>query len=247
MAKSRGLWSLIRGLSGSKKATLRELALSAQARETLIEDPEWDVLYPESFTFTAPHLALIKLARLHWSRTENGAPELDPQNPYRDASTMEHLTLLLGEDRSEATQIAFLQSMVAAIAQFCATAQIAPGKYTLSSPPDGVAPQVTLTPDLITLVRNLAWDWPDEDDMRDAQSAGEIAGPVVDPKRPYGDMSFYQLDIHRLLEWPIEHRNEDGFIQLSDSQIEAATLLHTQILGAAQAVLEHGEVDSPNV
>lgn len=214
-------------------------------------DPAWELLFPEDFTVTQPHLDLIRSLRLDWAGYEAGAPQADLANPWVLPSRQQFATVLGTQD--EAGQIDVALQMVAAITVFFRHAEIAPGRYTTSNVPlaalwsaagiPGSAPAAfDLTEELIALARALAWQWPHEDEVDTALSAGAIPGPAVDAKRPYGDMSFYALDVHRVLDWPVESRTADGYIALSEAQVDAASRLHRLMLPVAQIFVEHARL-----
>lgn len=236
-------------------------ALDDEAINALME-PEWEDLYPENFQLTQKQVDLIRKARIGWGTAEMGAPMLDIYRPYFGGPTARHLELLLGDEAFDMEKAEFLISMVSAFSSFCRDAAIEPGIYTLQNiDAEDVAAAAgrdpkrmdwfglnedgtfTLTADLIALVRNLQWDWADEDDMADVLHEGELPSPMVDPKRPYGDMSYFQLDIHRILGWKTELKTQEGYVQLTDAQEVAASDLHFRTMLAAQVVLEHGNVE----
>ena len=239
-------------------------ALDDEAINVLL-DPDWDDLWKDDFKLTQGQLMLMRRARLNWNSVEIGAPQLNPDQPYTDGTTPRHLTELLGDEAQDMEKADFLISMVQAYSTFCGEAKIDAGTYQIRNVtiddvaaaawndqeriawfgqnPDG---SFDLTEDLIALVRNLQWQWPDEDDMGDVLYKGEVAGPTVNPKRPYGDMSYFQLDIHRILGWPTELKTEDGYVELTDAQGEAAMDLHFRTMLAAQVMLENGRVEVTN-
>lgn len=236
-------------------------ALDDEAINALLQ-PEWEDLYPEGFQLTQGQLMLIRKARLGWNTAEIGAPQLDLAQPYTGGATPQHLTALMGDEATDMQKAGFLILMVSAFASFCREAQIAPGSYVLDNIDAAhVAAAAghdaeragwfglnsdnsfTLTDELITLVRHLQWEWPDEDDMGDVLYKGELAGPTVDPKRPYGDMSYFQLDIHRILGWPKDAQTAEGYVKLTDAQQEAAIELHFKVMLAAQTMIEHGQLE----
>ena len=236
-------------------------SLDDEAINALME-PEWEDLYPEGFVLTQPQLDLIRKARLGWSTIEMGAPMLDLYRPYFGGPTSRLLEIALGEEALDMEKAAFLISMVSAFDTFFRNGQIEPGTYQLANlDAEDVAAiaghdaerlswyglnadgTVTLTDDLIKLVRNLQWDWADEEDMAEVLYRGELPSPMVDPKRPYGDMSYFQLDIHRILGWPTEDKTPEGFVALTDAQELAASDLHFRTMLAAQAMIEHASIE----
>lgn len=205
--------------------------------------PAWEDMWRKEFSLSAAQIDLIKRAQLVWEPAEAGAPKLSLRTPYAGGTTPEQLTRLLGDDAREEDKQALLISMVQAFSTFCDKAVISSGEYNVSSSDRAVSDQtIQLSDDLIALVRNLQWDWPDEDYMGVLLFDGEVAGPRCDCKRPYGDMSFFALDIHRILGWEAVTRNEQGYVEITDAQAAEAEALHSQILPALRAVLAYGDV-----
>lgn len=236
-----------------------KVALSDEAQDDLIE-PDFDRLYPETFTLTDTHVALIRQMRLSWNGAEAGAPQQDHERPFTGGDTINLLRGAIGSQATEADIVAFLIDRRSALQNFCADAALAPGTYKIRNISyadveralgwleewadtvgvDGDM-QITLSANDIALSKAVQWTWPDEGDMYGAFETGEVAGPTVDPKRPYGDMSYIDLDIHRVLEWPVEAKNDNGYIALTDAQTNEATRLHFRQLCALQALLECGD------
>ncbi len=245
------------GMDGGTAPALDDEAINA------LLAPDWDDLWRDDFQLTQGQLMLIRKARLNWNITEIGAPQLNLEQPYVGGPTPQHLTDILGDAAHDMEKAEFLIAMVQAYSTFCANAKIEAGTYQINNVSvedvaiasgndkertawfgqnaDG---SFDLTDDLIALVRNMQWEWPDEDDMGDVLYRGEIAGPTVDPKRPYGDMSYFQLDIHRILGWPTEQKTEDGYVKLTESQEEAAMDLHFRTMLAAQVIVEHARMEA---
>ncbi|MCK0120838.1 hypothetical protein MWU61_09820 [Loktanella sp. F6476L] len=229
------------------------------AQDTLFS-PSSDLLYPLASQLTDDHIVMIRRMRLDWNGMESGAPQCVPSQSFTGGKAPDLIRTLIGD----ADDIAIAHFMVAlrpALSIFMDKAELQPGTYPLSNmDADGLARTkrgldnadtlFAITPDMtmtvtdadIALAKAAQWEWPDEDDMFSAFEAGDIAGPTVDPKRPYGDMTYIALDMHRVLGWPIEARTENGHIGISDEQEAEATRLHFRQLGTMQAFLEHATV-----
>jgi len=249
--------------SGPAKGSGGNIEGLSEASIAALISPDLDKLYPDGFELTDDHVTVIRRMRLSWNGTEGGAPQQDPDRPFLDAGTLELLGQLANVGAAQTDKVDFLVQRRAALSQFCQQAQLTPGQFHISNISFGdvsdalgwledwetiigVGPDMAfdMTRDDIVLAKAAQWDWPDEDDMAEALDAGEIAGPTVDPKRPYGDMSYFELDIHRVLGWPIEKRNDDGFIAITDAQAGRALNLHFRQLCAMQVLLEHGRLDT---
>lgn len=236
-----------------------EASYDNMAAEMLL-DPPFEQLYPEKRTLTAHHVTLIGQIRLSWNGTEAGAPQCHPVPGFTGGSAPDLVRDFLGNvDDDHVAE--FMVSLLPAMGVFTSQAKLEPGRYTLRNMSAALLEeskrglrdadtlfaisedmQVDIEADDIALARAAMWEWPYEDDMLAALRRGDIAGPTVDPKRPYGDMSYYALDVHRVLGWPIEARDVDGFIQITDAQEQEATRLHFRQLGVMQALLEYGEI-----
>lgn len=237
-----------------------EIPFESSVTELLL-DPPFESLYPDESNLTKAHVALIRRMRMSWNGAESGAPQCEPLQSFAGGTAPELVRAELG-DLSDQELAEFMISLVPAMYLFLDKATLKPGTYTLGNMDADLLAQskqgldnaealfqispemsVTLDEEDILLVKETRWEWPDEGDMLGALENADIAGPTIDPKRPYGDMSYIDLDIHRALSWPVESRNEDGYIQISDAQSEDATRLHFKQLGAVQAFLEHAELD----
>jgi len=230
------------------------------AAQDLLLDPPFEALYPDAPHLTAAHVALIRRMRLSWNGVESGAPQCEPSQSFTGGMAQALIRAELGDVDDEAVA-EFMVSLAPAMGVFMQHARLAPGTYTLGNmTPEllaqakaglegadalfAIAPgmRFTVEADDLTLAAQAQWQWPDEEDMYAAFDAGDIAGPTVDGKRPYGDMSYIDLDIHRILGWPVEARTEDGNIAISDAQQAMATRLHFRQLGTLQAFVQHADI-----
>lgn len=199
--------------------------------------------------------------RLSWNGEESGAPQCAPLDSFTGGKAPEVIRAELGQASDE--EVAqFILSLFPALKQFISKATLEPGQYTLNNMPPALLEQtkyglqnadelfnitedmvVTVTKEDIELAKGAYWKWPYPEEMEDAMLAGVIPGPKVDSKRPYGDMSYYALDIHRILSWSVISSNENGRVELSKDQENEATKLHFRQLGVMQAFLEHAKIE----
>ncbi|MGH1369324.1 MAG: hypothetical protein ACRBCL_11975 [Maritimibacter sp.] len=216
------------------------------------ERPSFDQVYPEHFTLTQAHIDVIRQARLSWATYEVGAPQVDLQRPWTGESGA-IFAQAVGEGAAPGAAQDFAVSMVSAMFAYFRHVEIEPGLYEVKnvaladlwaqSGNEAPAPaQFELTQELITLARGLTWQWPHEDEIALAEHAKVIPGPSGDGKRPYGDMSYFAFDVHRLLDWPVELRDAEGWIRTTPAQDAEADRLHALILPAAQVIIEHGVI-----
>lgn len=228
--------------------------LSEEAQD-LLRRPNWDRLWRDDFVLEDRHVALIRAVRLNWNGMESGAPELDLQMPFEGSNALE----ILQEwhpDAGEAELVELLLDLPNALSVFIQTATLKPGNYAPRNIDEdyfraavaGVGDisefgwnedfSFDLTSDDLSLMQVAQWEWLHEDEAEDAMAEGGLPVPTVDPKRPYGDMSAYTLDIHRVLGWPTEGKTKDGAVKLSKAQEEEATRLHFRQLAAMQIFFE---------
>ncbi|MEM7056496.1 MAG: hypothetical protein AAF557_02805 [Pseudomonadota bacterium] len=205
-------------------------------------------------------MSLIRRAVLVLDRVESGAPKLSGKIPFGSNDPWGDVQRAFGTSDDTATAAA-LVNFTNHLTDFSERAELTPGTYAMKNitaddlrrefdwleaddaylglTPDG---KVIVTEDHLKLIRGIYWEWPNEYDVEDTLAFDQWPMPAVDGKRPYGDMSFYQLDAHRLLEWPVEKRTADGYIELTEQQIEHGARLHTQMLGVTQVFLERAEL-----
>lgn len=242
-----------------------EVSTLSESAQDLLLEPDFDALYPDKPKLTKPHLTLIRQMRLSWNGVESGAPQCEPIQSFTGGTAPDLIRAELGDIDDEAVA-EFMITLPAALRVFMEKATLAPGTYTLGNmTPEllerakmglegadrlfSISPDMTFTveQDDITLAAHAQWQWPDEGDMYEAFDHDDIAGPTVDGKRPYGDMSAFDLDVHRILGWPIERRNKDGYIEVTDAQVDMATRLHFRQLGTLQAFVEHAKIAAEHI
>jgi len=222
------------------------LGLSEAACEYL-EAPPFSEIYPDEFVLHPEHIAVIRSLPLSWNGAEAGAPMVDSTRLCSRDEWCAVLSPLLAERGGHDLVLArAMVSLVPALREWFAYAELEPGDYRIAgltaeeveTAGGGVfgggahgieGGSFRLTAEDRTLLRNLSWEWDREE-----------WAPTADPKRPYGDMSNYPLDVHRHLGWPVEKRDEEGFIALTEAQEAEAERLHLRSLAAAQLLLEHG-------
>jgi len=67
--------------------------------------------------------------------------------------------------------------------------------------------------------------------------------PGCDPKRPYGDFTYYQLEMAKHLNRPTTE-NEEGYNEISDETEEELTQLHHSMQAAWQVFIDNFELSS---
>ena len=173
------------------------------------------------FSLEQRHIDQLRKVKVSWDSAETGAPCLSPSGSYP-------------KELLYALQIAFLFG------------ELKPGPY-LYKKPRGELMEYSLmieemptstkfhfSPDHRQLLRKSAieesevgWD-------------GETV-PGCDPKRPYGDLSYYELEMAQHLGRPTR-KNQEGHLEIDEQTEEELTRLHHSMQAAWQVFLENFEL-----
>lgn len=211
-----------------------------------------------SLQITGAHLGLLRRARLTWDGAERGAPMLDPDRPYGRTDLLAQLAEVFGTGDAEELGRRHVE-MYFVLARALRHATLAPGRYALTN----VAPadvrsalrgygelsaddlgldadgQVNLTEDHLKLLRGIEIRWPSECECEDRLDAGCYPAAAADPKRPYGDFTFIELDMARILgELPPAPASGPAIFEPSADLALRLQRLHWQMLGTMQVFLE---------
>jgi len=208
----------------------------------------------ETFTLTDAHLQLIRSSIVAWAPIEAGAPAVlcspllvteDSEHPsaalYADVAARAGLKLSSPPSDADRRRIdELMRELPQALAQLVQRASLQPGTYSYRNPlvgslqgaraPDGAegkaAESVTFdyTPDHAKLLRHANW-----------------RGLFMDPKRPYGEMTFFELDMAEILGESVP-RAQDGAPSFAPGQQERYDRLHAQMLEALQVFLVHARM-----
>lgn len=245
--------------------TLREALVDGEAhyianRELDIEPYE---LVFQSLHLGHEHIGLIRQMRFIWDPTEGGAPMLDPAMPYGRRDILKQFAETFGDD-DEAEQARYHVEMMIALARFLDHARLAPGAYALGNiSADELRSQFSgyghngltdaelglttdgkfqFSEDHAKLLKRLSLEWSDEDENEGRMDDGVWPAAGVDPKRPYGDMTFFEIDMADALgELPPAPPN--GQVDFPPEQLERLGVLHWQMLGAIQVFVEHAKLE----
>lgn len=238
------------GLGGLLLAPLR--ALAAIDRKPIIRQVFATPI--EAIPITAQHAALIRLLRVQWMPIESGAPGIDFEQP-----------LLGGPDTLAAARRALKTSddalVIQRLAEVCrvvpgfvtSAGKLAPGRYTVPAemkdtfdfPQSGVDAQggFRLRAEHLTVLRAAVWREAGPQELQAVLREGDRFWPMpmIDGKRPYGDASFYQIDMARLLgePYPLNARGTAITEAAKDARLKN---LHYETLAALQVFLGHAVV-----
>lgn len=214
------------------------------------------------FAVNAEHIALLRRLRFSWDTAEIGAPMVDADAPYGAADTLATLAAVSGAKTDEDRVRRHIETL-AALRAMLRHGVLAPGDYPLqnlspqeiqkimlgyfeeASPANDTALGLTadgkfrLTQEHLTMLKSLMFEWPHESDAEDLISDGRWPAPMLDPKRPYGDMSYFELDMAHILG--LTFKIENGEKVLTEAQEKPLQLLHWQMLGALQVFVENAD------
>lgn len=197
------------------------------------------------------HLTLMRKLRVMWVPVEDGAPGIDMHKPLigQGQTVAEASAALNTTDEAHAVHtLAELGLMIHAFVRHGGT--LPPGRYSVPEemrkffafPESGVDAfgHFELRKEHIILLKAAQWCVVDSDTIGDVLD-GEQEGwpmPFVDGKRPYGDRSYYQIDMAEVLGEPyrVGRRGDTIADAAKDARLER---LHTETLAALQVFLVH--------
>lgn len=184
--------------------------------ELTLDGGEW--FGDGSLEITSAHLGLLRTARLAWDGAERGAPMLDPDRPYGRADLLAQLGEVFGTDDAHELGRRHIE-MYCVLARALRHGTLAPGRYPLRNlQPAAVRSalrgygelsdddvgldgdgQAIVTENHLQLLRAIEIRWPSEYECRDRLDAGRYPAAAADAKRPYGDYTFIEVDMARIL------------------------------------------------
>jgi hypothetical protein len=232
-------------------------------------DPETACALPDgawfgdgSFEITQPHIDLLRQARFVWDGAERGAPMLDPERPYGRRDLLAQLAEVFGTDDADDLARRHVE-MCFVIARALRHGALPPGRYSLANVgaadvratmrgyggDEGVTDAdlgldadglVALTDDHLRLLRAIQIRWPAESECENRLELCEYPATSADPKRPYGDFTFIEVDMARILGVlpPRPNGDEPAIFEPSPELASRLQRLHWQMLVALQVFAE---------
>lgn len=220
------------------------------------------------FTITTAHLALLARMRFAWDGAERGAPMLDPERPYGRRDLLAQIGETFGEADTDVCALRHVE-MRLVLARALKHAVLKPGRYALRNmaPADvrealqgygGAASlsdrdigldgdgEITVTEEHLKLMRHIEIRWPSEWDAVERIENGTYPAAAADAKRPYGDYTFIEVDMARILGCLPPPPEAGAPAAFTPEPALAAHLqrLHWQILGTMQAFVENVELSA---
>jgi hypothetical protein len=210
----------------------------------------------ESLIIGAEQLRFIRSLRAEWSWNEAGAARLTLLAPgANDASLLGRVREVTGPwlVSDEAMLVSVYRNGMMAAAVFVNHAELAPGSYEFESPfvpsrlaeqpfatsgrvqIDGGTIRMRVTPEHLSLLKNA--------NVRLFDEGGLRCEAAVDPKRPYGEKTYFYADMGRILglepDVPPDERSSDAR-EFGEEQVRWLDDLHHTTQPALQILLRHG-------
>jgi hypothetical protein len=194
------------------------------------------------------HVALMRLLRVMWVPIESGAPGIDSEQPLIGAETMATARAALAGADELVVVRALAEVGLLLPAYVASLATLEAGPYTLpasergqfADPASGVDAHgvFQLRREHLTLLRAAVWRQVDGDSIEEVLAYGPAYWPMpyIDGKRPYGDSSYYQIDMARLLGEPYR-LDAKGDAVADDAKDQRLERLHNETLAALQVFL----------
>ena len=183
-----------------------------------------------ALTITPQHVEALRKLRFAWNtRIESGGPVVDPLTPYGSEDMAADLGPIIGT-RDRAAMARFHREVSTLLIWALQNCALADGQYRLAHldnasmeqrlrrdlaglPDARINPVVAELPRLepdgsfhftsqhLRLLHQLRFEWPDDEIMWIVAGAGYPA-PVVNFKRPFGDMTAFDIDMAAILGLP---------------------------------------------
>lgn len=214
-----------------------EYKLLERQHETIAET----LAAPPPDGFSALHLAILRNLRVTWLTVESGAPGLRQFLPFgANRSTLKVGFELIG-CRDEALLARALVETGQLIPAFCTKAAMSAGRYAVpadmrdyfADSQTGVSTDgmFEFREEHAVLLRQSCW-------RTDMLYPPSWPLPGIDGKRPYGDRSYFQIDMASHLGMPYQI-SSDGEVQTDEVRDAELESLHWQMLTALQIFLLH--------
>lgn len=199
-----------------------------------------------NFELTLERIALIRRMVVAWNGTEAGAPTIHPDAPYGSTDRDDDIYNVTGDDEGAQEEH---RALGQALGVFLQNAALKPGRYQYHNPLAKLAPsdvfdlfrdeETGKTPEHITfdvtqehlkLLPQLSLEWDDAYDV-----------PAIDPKRPYGDMTWYTVEMAVHLGEPPE-KDANGRAVMSDATEQRLMRLHREMQPVMQIFLRSADL-----
>ncbi len=215
------------------------------------EFDEYEADEKDRFELTEIHLKMIRALHFTFDPTESGAPTISPERPYGSANLFADLEKLTGE--SDRLELAKKHTeLYLALKTFLKHSSLGKGTYKVSNmDPDDireisrqqldVKDQITITAEQLVAMKALLWEWVESDEIEEQLDMGNWPVPKTDPKRPYGNFTYYQVELAEFLGWEMA-QDEEGNFKTSSEQDEKLANIHNSLPGVFQVYVENADL-----
>jgi hypothetical protein len=191
---------------------------------------------------------------------------LDPERPYGRADLLAQLAEVFATDDADALARRHVE-MLLVLARALKHGVLQPGRYRLRNigandvrdamrgygdaeglgdadlglDADGA---VAVTDEHLKLLRNIEIRWPSSSECEERLEDGAYPAAAADPKRPYGDFTYIEVDVARILGClpPPPEGDDPAVFTPEPALARHLQRLHWQMLGAMQAFVENAEI-----
>ena len=197
-------------------------------------------------------LKLVRAMVVSWDITEIGAPTIDPEIPYGSSDLLSDIKRISAAGSDEEAMLLHRQTKDG-LERFLRHARLRPGKYSYDNLLAGKSPEFTVDiradidpqnqnaptvtfefkQEHLKLLRVAAVRW-NEWDLEEGEEFH--ATPGIDPKRPYGNMTFFYADMADALG--IAFKNDADLLARKDFFLH----LHREMQPALQVFLKHAQM-----
>lgn len=201
----------------------------------------------QHFNLTDDHIKLLREFVVIWDLSEAGAPVIDPGRPYGSTDRYSDMARIVGltngiplSTEQKAILDQLYQDMTSAFEIALQHARLTPGDYSYQAAPEideetgdiSAEPGKTVTFHItdahLKLLNGANGVW-----LEYWKTLG------INSKRPYGDMTAFELDMANILDIPVENGGN-----LTLDQLDHLQQLHTDMLHTLPILLKHGTLQT---
>lgn len=211
-----------------------------------------------AFEVQPEHISLLRRMRFTWEGAERGAPMLAADRPYGQADLVAQLGQAFPGDDAAAIARRHV-GMTYVLMRALRHGALPPGDYRFENiTPDDVRHamagyadlqgdtdlglnadgSITITDEHLRLLREITVRWPPESECEERLAMAQYPAATCDCKRPYGDCTFIEVDMARILD-RLPQAPADGIFDPAPDLARHLQRLHWQMLPAIQAFVEH--------
>lgn len=200
--------------------------------------------------FPAKYIECIRKFVFVWDPYDMGAPMVSVDRPYGSVRMFDDLAVIFDSHDQEVLAQHHLE-ISSFLIEFIQQAELSEGMYDVKNttfkamskelPKRTYAwanePMFHFKEEHRLLLNHFCFHWLKGESIEERLTYG-YPTIGVDPKRPYGAFSYYQVAMAKILNYDLS-KNEEGDHQLSEKLYEELTDLHFELLPAIQVFVEH--------